>query len=144
MGLDASFTVIPLDEFRKYRKDPMHYIFPDTLAKIDLYREWDGLDLALQKMKSPLSLAIRGDQPEGEAYDKGWDAYFAFVTAPLVKKINKALTAVSEEELIAALKEAGLRLRKNEHKDYIGALKGLKAAYRAAAKIKGCLSILIS
>jgi len=52
-----------------------------------------------------------------------------------------AFKGVSDDDLIAALKKAGLRFRKCQHKDYIGALKSFKCAYGAAAKIKGCLSI---
>lgn len=143
MGLDAVLTVIPAAEYRKYRANPQHHV-PPTRGEFELYREWFWLDAALNKMKAPLHFALRGNRPEGASWDEDWGgAYFAFATVGFVKKIDKSFAKVSKNEFLTALKVAGSRLRKYEQEACYGALKTLKAAYRAAAKNNACLVILI-
>jgi hypothetical protein len=142
MGLDAILRVIPASEYRKLRADPKHYITREV-AKFDLYREWSALDAALNKLGGPASLAIRGNRPSHEAFEDSWETYFAHATPAFVKKIHRALAKISQERLIAALKDAGWQVRKYEHKTYWKCLETLKEAYRLAAKQSACVSILI-
>jgi hypothetical protein len=141
MALDATLTVIAASEYRKSVADP-HYI-PKSGAKFELYRDWHTLDSALNKIGAPVSLAMRGNRPGPFAFDEDWDAYFSHATAGLVKKIDKALGKVSDEEFLAALREAGWRFRKRDEGSHLGSLETVKAAYRAAAKKSACLQILI-
>ena len=144
MGFDASLKVIPRNEFRKHQKDPAHYVFPKTLSKFDLYREWGRLDKALNRFGPPLSLAIRGNRPTAwEFDDPNMEFYSAFVTPALVKKIDTRLMAVNDDDVIAALQKDGWARRKREHKYYIGSFADLRAAYRAAAGADAYLQIFI-
>ena len=138
MGLNAYLTVIARSEYRKYPR-----VHPAALAQFDLNRGWMPLELALRTMSSPLDLALRGDRPTVEEFEDDWDAYDAFVTPAVVRKINTALAGVSDEELIAALKSVGFAQRKREYAEHLACFKELKSAYQAAAKHDAYLRIFI-
>jgi hypothetical protein len=142
MGYDGSLRVITAGEYRKYQADRQHYVMKHG-AQFELYRGWFDLDAALSKMGDPLSLAIRGNRPDLFAFDDDWDAYFSFVTPGLVKKIHEALGKIKLDDFLAALKEAGWKVRKREHESFGDLLKALKAAYREAAKKGSYLKIMI-
>src|SRR4051794_27408264 len=114
MGIDASLTVVPRREYRKYRANPSRYVFPTTLPVFYLWQEYVYLDMALERMTRPLDRAVWGNQKETD------DEVFAtFVTPAIVKKIHHALDCVSDADfinaLIAANKELKSPLRKREH-----------------------------
>ncbi|MBL8797126.1 MAG: hypothetical protein JNM56_24710 [Planctomycetia bacterium] len=138
MGLNANLTVISRGDFRKYPR-----VSPTPLAEFALNKGWTPLELALRGMPKPLSLALRGDRPTLEEFEDDWDAYDAFVTPGLVRRIDVALAGISDADLIAALKTLGFARRKREHPEYIAFFGLLKAAYREAAKRDAYLRIFI-
>ena len=138
MGLNAYLTVITRSEYRKYPR-----VNPAALAQFDLNKGWAPLELALRTMSPPLDVALRGDRPTAEEFEDDWDAYDAFVTPALVRRISAALAGVSDEELIAALKSVGFAQRKREHPEHLAFFERLKAAYREAAKRDAYLRIFI-
>lgn len=138
MGIDATLTVVPRNEVRKKQRSP-------DLRRFELYREWNELDHALEKIGPPASLALRGNQSESEMEDM--DAELFLVPPALVKKISKALAAVSDHKLLEVLheerKKTGWRLRNYEHKGWIGILETLKEAYRLASKQGAYVEVFI-
>jgi hypothetical protein len=138
MGIDATLTVVPRNEARRKQRSP-------DLPRFELYREWNELDRALEKMGPPASLALRGNQSESEMEEM--DAELFLVPPTLVKKISNALAAVSEEKLLVAIheerKKTGWRLRKYEHKGWIAILETLKEAYRLASKQGAYVEVFI-
>ncbi len=101
------------------------------------------MDLALQTMPAPLGLALRGNRPTVEGFEDDWDAYDAFVTPALVRRIDAALAGVSDEAFLAALKAAEWSLRKRDHAQHLAEFGVLKAAYREAAERDAYLRIFI-
>jgi hypothetical protein len=138
VGLNASLSVIARSEFRKYPR-----VNPTPLVDYELYKEWNSLELALRIMPTPLGLALRGNRPTVEEFDDDWDAYDAFVTPGLVRRVSEALAGVTEDELVSALKEQGFASHKAERTGYLAAFRTLKAAYREAAKQDAYLRIFI-
>eukprot|EP00913_Durusdinium_trenchii_P013373 g12554.t1 len=116
---------------------------PAPVAEFELWDGWTPLELALRKMPSPLNLALRGNRPTMEKFEDDWDAYDAFVTPAFVRKVDIALNAVSDDELIAALKEEGFARTKREHPEYLASFACLKEAYREAADQNAYLRIFI-
>jgi hypothetical protein len=138
MGLDATLMVIARSEYRKYPRAK-----PVAVAQFDINRGWLALDLAFQTLPAPLGLALRGDRPTVEEFEDEWDAYDAFVSLELVRKISRALARVTDDELITALQSVGYAQRKREHAEHFAAFKELKAAYQTAAKHNAYLRIFI-
>ena len=138
MGLNAYLTVVAKSEYRKYPR-----VNPAGLAQFDLNKGWVPLELALRTMPSPLDLALRGDRPAGEDFEDDWDAYDAFVSLALVRRISTALATVPDDELIAALKSVGFARRKREQPEHLASFERLKAAYREAARRDAYLRIFI-
>jgi hypothetical protein len=138
MGIEATLTVVPRNEVRLKRRSP-------GLSEFELYKEWNELDRALEKMGTPASLALRGNQSDAEMEDM--DAELFLVPPGLVKRISKALDAVSHEKLLAAIheerKKTGWRLRKYEHKGRIAIFERVREAYRVASKKNAYLEIFI-
>lgn len=147
MGISADFTVIPVTEYRKHRSKPDTYLFPTTLAKFELYKEWGTLNSTFSRLPHPLGLAIRGDRPTHESFEDWEEVYTAFVTPGLVKKINKALQNLTDEDYIAALKarlkEIKTTLRTCEHRFYLTSLQKVRDAYQQAATEGAYLYIFI-
>ena len=138
MGLNAYLTVIARSEYRKYPR-----VNPAGLTQFDLNKGWMPLELALRTMPTPLDLALRGDRPTIEDFEDDWDAYDAFVSLALVRRISIALATVSHDDLIAALKSVGFAQRKREHPEHLAFFERLKAAYREAARRDAYLRIFI-
>jgi hypothetical protein len=138
VGLNATLSVITRKEFRKYP-----HTNPAVVAEFDLWKGWGPLESALQTMLPPLNLTFRGNRPTVEEFEDDWDAYDAFVTPALVRRISAALAGVCGEELIAALKSVGFAHRKREHPEHLAAFETLRAAYREAAKRDAYLRIFI-
>src|SRR5688572_16958685 len=114
MGLNAYLTVIARSEYRKYPRAN-----PAALAQFDLHKGWVPLEAALRTMPPLLDLALRGNRPTVEEFEDDWDAYDAFVTPALVRRISAALASVSDGELIAALKGVGFAERKRDHAEHL-------------------------
>jgi hypothetical protein len=138
MSIEATLTIMPPTELRKFKKDPRKYVRPKEIEQFDLYGYWSDLDEALVTFGEPLKFTIMGadrcnwdERDEDEEMDTVWDAD---VSPALVKKISRALAKITDEKLLAALKQAGIKLRKYEQKDYLGVFETLKSAYRKAAK----------
>lgn len=138
MGLNADLTVIARGDYRKFPR-----VSPTPLAEFCLNKGWVPLERALRDMPKPLGLALRGDRPTLEEFEDDWDAYDAFVTPALARKIDAALAELADEVYIAAVKSAGWSLRKREHAEHLAALAVLKAAYREAVKQDAYLRIFI-
>jgi hypothetical protein len=135
MGQNAYLTIIARSEYRKYPR-----VTPAALAQFDLNKGWVALDQALRTMPPPLDLGLQGDRViSGD----DWDAYDAFVTPALARRISAALTDVSEEELIAALKSVGFASRKREYAEHLAFFDRLRAAYQEATKRDAYLRIFI-
>src|SRR6185437_4597163 len=129
MGIEATLTVVPRGVVRKKRR-------ASDLSRFDLYKEWNELDSALEEIGRPVCLALRGDRPAPD--DEEADCELILVPPALVKRISKALGAVSDDRLLAVIheqrKRIGWRLRKYEHKYALAAFETLKAAYGLAAR----------
>jgi hypothetical protein len=138
VGLNAYLTVIARSDYRKFPR-----VNPTPLAEFALHKGWTPVEAALHGMPKPLGLALRGDRPTLEEFEDDWDAYDAFVTPALARKIDAALARVSDDEFIAALKAAGWSLRKREFAEHLAAFGMLKAAYREAAKRGAYLRVFI-
>lgn len=121
MGLNATLSVVSQREFRKYPKTN-----PTPALEFELCHGWTPLDLALQSMPSPANLAFRGNRPMVEKFDDDWDAYDAFVTPACVRKINAALMELSDNELIANLKDLGFAQNQTERKEHLAFFLSLK------------------
>jgi hypothetical protein len=138
MGIDATLTVVPRNEMRKKQRSR-------DLPRFELGREWNELDGALEGIGPPASLALRGNQSESDMEDM--DADFFSVPPALVKRISKALAAVSDDQLLEAIhqerKKTGWRLRKYEHKRWIAAIETLRDAYRTASEQDAYVQVLI-
>ena len=138
VGLNASLEVIARSEFRKYPR-----VSPAAVARFDLWKGWGPLESALRTMPPPLNVALRGNRAAVEESEDDWDAYDAFVTPALVRRVSAALANVSAEELIAALRSVGFAQRKREHAEHLAAFETLKAAYGEGAKWEAYLRIFI-
>jgi hypothetical protein len=138
MGIEATITVVPRSEARKKHRTP-------KLPRFELYKEWDELDSALETLGSPACMALRGNKPTPD--DEEWECQFFLVPPALVKRISKALRAISNDRLLAIIheqrKKIGWRLRKYEHKEKISVFETLKAAYALAAKKNAYLQVFI-
>jgi hypothetical protein len=138
MGIEAVLTVVPKTEFRKRPRRP-------DLPRFDLHKEWSGLRLALEEIGRPASLALSGNDGEGENDDSDFE--LIIVTPALAKKIDKALQAKRDDELLALIDERrkswGGRLRKSEHKYQLAAFEIVKAAYRLAASTDAYVEVFI-
>jgi hypothetical protein len=138
MGICATLTIFPRNEVRKKKRSP-------DLQQFELWKEWNELDQALQAMGSPANLALRGNQSESEMEDV--DAELFLIPPSLVKKISKALAAISDEVFLETIhenrKKTGWRLRKSEHKDRLAVLETLRDAYRLASKQSAYLEVFI-
>jgi hypothetical protein len=138
VGLNATLSVITRKEFRKYPR-----VNPAVVAEFDLAKGWAPLEAALRTMPSPLNVALRGNRPAVEEFEDDWDAYDAFVTPALVRRISTALAGVSDDELITALKSVRFAQRKRERAEHLAFFEQLKAAYRTAVKRDAYLRIFI-
>jgi hypothetical protein len=138
MGIEAWITVIPRNERRKKRRSP-------DLPQFDLHKDWSWLQSVLDEIGGLAARALRGHDPLAEEYDLDVECYL--ITPPLVKRISKALGAISDDQLIATIngrvKKFGWRLRKYEHKYRLAAFKTLKDAYSMAARKDAYLEVLI-
>jgi len=147
MSIEASITVMPPQELRKWKKDPKNYVFPKRIKQFEfeLYHFWGDFDDALVHLGEPLQFAIMGmnraewDEPD-EEMDTVWDAY---IPPAMVKKIERALSKISDEAFLAALNQSGTKLRKRQYREFLEVFSTLKAAYRAAAKKKSYVCVLI-
>lgn len=138
MGLNADLTVISRTDYRKYPR-----VSPTPLAEFALNKGWTALESALRDMPKPLGLALRGDRPTLAEFEGDWDAYDAFVTPGLVRRIDAVLAVVSDAEMISALKAVGYARLKRKHAEHLAFFGQLKAAYREAAKRDAYLRIFI-
>jgi hypothetical protein len=138
MGVYATITVVPRSEIRKKRRSP-------DLAQFELYKEWWELQPALDEIGGLAGKALRGRSliPDGEDAD----CQFSLVSPTMVKRISKALGAVSDDALLATIhkqrRKTGWRLRKYEHGEKLEAFKTLKDAYRLAARKDAYVEVFI-
>src|SRR5262245_21038744 len=138
MGLNAYLTVIARSEYRKYPR-----VNPAALAQFDLNKVVDAAGTGIANNATTARFGTPGDRSTVEEFEDGCDAYDAFVTPAMVRRISVALAGVSDEELIAALKSVGFAQRKREHPEHVAFFERLKAAYQEAAKQDAYLRIFI-
>lgn len=163
MGLAASMRVLPADLYEQYKDTTDDCPSPEACgARFSLDRAWQELHEAFRGMPKPLPLAVSGDRPFRSRLDDGllrggnpdsdeeWDeneedCYFGYASPALVKKLDRALEQLSEDEVLAAITAAGWDCtKKSDQKYYLSAFKELRKAYRTAAPEGAALLIVIT
>jgi hypothetical protein len=143
MGLSATITVVARSDIRQKR------FFSAGIAKVDLDKAWARLQIALDSLGSPLTLALRGTRSPSPLGDDD-DCFHGLVPPALVKRISAALNAVSKKTLLKAIeadkKESTAELQEY-HDGWLRELQvrfnDLKHAYRLAAKKDAYIEIFM-
>jgi hypothetical protein len=156
MAMVASVEAVPAATFRRHKRALAELEIPAGAASFQLDKAWLQLHCALRGMPKPLCLAISGDCPaysrleggllgmpgELDVDDEEWEkleqkwleegidtsCYIGFFSPALVKKLDRALGKLTEEELFAAIKTDGWSLHKGDKKYYGFAFGELKRA----------------
>jgi hypothetical protein len=165
MGLVASIQIVPAAVFKRHKSALEELEVPAGAPSFWLDKAWLQFHTTLRAMPKPLCLAISGDHSacgrlegglvraqgeepgddEDESEDElGDDFYLGYASPALVQKVNQALGKLTEEKMLAAIKGAGWSLGTGGKKYYGTAFRELKKAYRAAAKKKDALQVIIT
>lgn len=173
MGMVASLDVVPAATFRRNKSALAELEIHAGAASFGIDKAWLQLHCALRGMPKPLCLAISGDCPsysrleggllglpgeeevddekEWEKLEQKWleegidtSCYIGYFSPALVKKLDRALGKLTEEELFAAIKTDGWPLLKGDKKYYGFAFGELKKACQVAAKKGDALRIMIT
>ncbi|MBA4190757.1 MAG: hypothetical protein C0467_22455 [Planctomycetaceae bacterium] len=165
MGLVASLEVVPAVVFKRHKDALAELVAPPGAPTFWLDKSWLQFHTTLRARPKPLCLAISGDhsacgrlegglvraqgeEPGGDGDESedelGDDFYLGYASPALVQKVDQALEKLTEETMLAAIKAAGWSLGTGGKKYYGTAFRELKKAYRAAAKQKDALQVLIT
>ncbi len=160
MGMLASLKLVSGSAFKRHKANLAEMEVPEDAPSFALDKAWLELHSVLREMPKPLCLALQGDRPTYgrllvaaggdpgvygmEADEEADDCYLGYVSPALVKKLADALEALSEEDVLAAIKVAGWPSKKADQRYHRTCLGELRAAYRTAAESGAALMVLIS
>ncbi|WP_020474767.1 DUF1877 family protein [Zavarzinella formosa] len=141
MGLTATVTAVARGDIRQRQ------FFSTGIAEVDLDKAWSRLQEALDTLGSPLKLTLRGTR---SLLDDDDDCVHGLVPPALVKRISKALTAVTKKQWLAAIeadkKERTAKLQEY-HDGWVRELQArfddLKGIYRLAARKDAYIEIFM-
>ena len=165
MGLVASLEVVPSAVFKRHKTALDKLDVPGGASSFALDKAWLQFHTTFRVMPKPLCLAISGDhaaygrlegglvralgeEPRDDEDEReeelGDDFYLGYASPALVQKVDQALRSFTEEQMLTAVKAAGWSLGTGGKKYYGTAFRELKKAYKAAAKKKDALQVLIT
>lgn len=144
MGLRASLTLITGDQFSTLLDDPNADVTIEPRIRFDLDKAWMLFEEVLSGMGEPLSLAVRGDYPQGGTMEESEDGtYFALISPDLVYRVTEALNKVDPEDILARAPK-NWRLSSEDIAYYRDFYFELKIGYRVADRIQAGFMVNIS
>ena len=109
MGVTGSLRTYPAEALEKAHEDNTYYphnAFTSRSQQYHLYRAWDELHPAFEKLGEPLALALTGDYaPAGGLRSFGWnednkeDHYCGWISPHLVASIARHLAVVTFDQI---------------------------------------------